>query len=250
MSEGPKAAATAGRSLKDFFGRSKADLVATEIINRIQSGSFKRGDALPPEMKLSEILGVSRSTVREAVKQLVTQNILEIHRGRGTYVTENPGVPIDPFGLRFHTDKLKLGIELCEIRMMIDPVLARNAALEATPAQIEKISEAEAEVEKCIAAGEPHEKMDVRFHAAIAECTDNSILRPLLGVVYSGIPYLIKVTERKLRDQAVTTHRMVLEAIKKHDPDAAFSAMMLHLEQNLNALKLKAAAEKSKKSDK
>ena len=244
MSESADGKFAASSALKGFFGRSKADLVATEIINRIQSGDFKRGDALPPEMRLSEILGVSRSTVREAVKQLVCQNILEIHRGKGTFVTANPGVPIDPFGLRFHTDKLKLGIELCEIRMMIDPVLARNAALDATPEQIQKIAEAEAGVESCIAAGEPHERMDVQFHAAIAECTDNSILRPLLQVVYSGIPYLIKVTERKLRDQAITTHRMVLEAIRKHDPDAAYSAMMLHLEQNLSALKVKELSSK------
>ena len=89
-------------------------------------------------MELAKLLVVGRSTIREAVKQLLSQNILEIKRGLGIFVAKNPGVLLDPFGFRFYKDKLKLGLDLCEIRLLIEPSLARNAAEHATPEQLRK----------------------------------------------------------------------------------------------------------------
>ena len=82
-------------------------------------GVFKPGDRLPNEYELAQRLGVGRSTVREAIKLLVSQNVLEIHRGNGTFVCEQTGVAADPLGLKFIPGKKKLGLDLCEIRFMI-----------------------------------------------------------------------------------------------------------------------------------
>ena len=229
-------------SLKALNSKSKSELVAQEIIGRIQSGDFKKDTCLPSEKELSDDLGVGRSTVREAVKQLVVQNILEIRRGKGTFISNTPGMIADPFGFRFHSDKLRLGIDLCELRLMIEPVLARNAALYATDEEINKIQDAQSEVAALVVANRHHEEADIRFHSAIARCTKNSILPPLMQVITSGIPYLIKVTDRELTAQAVETHQMVLDAIKSHNAEKAFDAMRLHLEQNKTALEQKIKA--------
>lgn len=226
-------------SLRALNSMSKSELVAQEIIGRIQSGDFKKDTCLPSEKELSEDLGVGRSTVREAVKQLVVQNILEIRRGKGTFISNTPGMIADPFGLRFHSDKLRLGIDLCEIRLMIEPVLARNAALNATSEQVQMIRKAQSEVAEDVKENRHHEQSDIKFHSAIARCTQNSILPPLMRVITSGIPYLIKITDRALTAQAVETHQMVLDAIEAHDPKRAFEAMTLHLEQNKSALEQK-----------
>ena len=67
-------------------------------IRQLIERQYKPGDRIPAEMELAEFLGVSRTTIREAVKILCSRNILEIRRGHGTFVCENPGLPADPFG--------------------------------------------------------------------------------------------------------------------------------------------------------
>jgi DNA-binding FadR family transcriptional regulator len=230
-------------SLRTLNSVSKADLVTETIIKRIQSGEFKKDSPLPPESALTQMLGVGRSTLREAVKQLVSQNILEIRRGKGTFVRSHPGVQQDPFGFRFIKDKLKLGVDLCEVRLLIEPPLAATAANVATPSQIERIEAADAEVARYVKSGWPHEQTDIEFHSAIADCSDNLILKSMMQVIYSGIPYLINITDRKLCQQAVETHGMVTKAIRSHDPDAAAAAMRLHLVQNRDSLRARLKAE-------
>ena len=228
-------------SLKLLNTRSKSELVADTLISKIQSGEYPTASMLPTEAELVSQLGVSRSTVREAVKQLVSQNILEIHRGRGTFVSALPGVQQDPFGFRFHHDKLQLGCDLCEVRLMIEPKLAYNAALSATTEQIETIANAQKEVIHLVETGLDHESADIKFHCAIASCTENVILKAMMQVIYSGIPYLINLTDRKLCEQAVQTHQMVLDAVMNKDAVAAENAMKLHIQQNLDDVKKRIA---------
>lgn len=224
-------------SLKLLNNRSKSELVADALVSKIQSGEFHTGSMLPSEAELVNLLGVSRSTVREAVKQLVSQNILEIRRGKGTFVSAMPGIQTDPFGFRFHKDKLQLGCDLCEVRMMIEPRLAYNAALHASKAQIDNIIAAQQEVRRLVDSGKDHESADISFHFAIASCTDNVIVKTMMQIIYSGIPYLINLTNRNLCQQAVDTHQMVVDAILEKKAQAAYDAMLLHIQQNLDDVK-------------
>ena len=98
-----------------------AERVAEQIAQLIQERELKEGDRLPNEFDLAQELGVGRGTIREAVKQLVARNILTIQRGKGTFVTQNPGIVEDPFGFNYEQDQQKLGLDLLEIRMVIEP---------------------------------------------------------------------------------------------------------------------------------
>ena len=114
-------------------------LVSEEIEKLIVLGEFKPGDRLPSEYELAQRLGVGRSTVREATKALVSRNILEVHRGNGTFVCEQTGLVQDPLGLRFQPDKKRLGLDLCEVRLMIEPEIAALAAQKATEEEIARM---------------------------------------------------------------------------------------------------------------
>lgn len=137
---------------------------ADQVISMIVDGTFQPGDKLPGEYDLAQRLNVGRSTVREAIKSLVSQNILEVRRGNGTFVKEHTGVADDPLGFRFVPDKLKLGLDLCEIRLMIEPDIAAIAAQKATEQEMDQMQEACDQVKSMIRRGENHMKCDVEFH--------------------------------------------------------------------------------------
>ncbi|EEQ47942.1 FadR/GntR family transcriptional regulator, partial [Selenomonas flueggei] len=82
-------------------GVALTDAVAAQIIEYIQEHGLAPGDKLPTEQELVEMFQVSRSTLREAFKTLVSRNILETRQGSGTYVSPKRGIPTDPLGLTF-----------------------------------------------------------------------------------------------------------------------------------------------------
>ena len=129
---------------------------ADKIIDMIVENALKPGDRLPTELELLQYLNVGRSTVREAIKLLVSQNIIEVRRGSGTFVREQTGVMDDPLGFRFVQDKLKLGLDLCEIRIMIEPDMAALAAERATREDLEQLREACLKVEELILQGKDY----------------------------------------------------------------------------------------------
>lgn len=115
--------------LKAYTDNSKplAERVADQIGELIVTHDIKRGEKLPNEFELAETLNVGRGRIWEAVKLLVSRNVLEIRRGKGTFVSEQPGVADDPFGLRFYEDREKLMRDLMQIRLMIEPQIAEIA---------------------------------------------------------------------------------------------------------------------------
>lgn len=121
-----------------------ADSTASEILKMIEEQErFKIGDKLPNENDFASELGVSRSTFREAVKILTTYGILEIKRGKGTFVTSN--TIIDSNDLSDITSGLD---DLFEMRLMFEPDCAYYAALRATDEEIKIICECGEAVEK------------------------------------------------------------------------------------------------------
>lgn len=80
-------------------------VAAKRLREMIIEKEMKSGDRLPSESALGEMFGVSRSTVREAIKLLIAENVVEIQRGKGTFVTLQPGLSKDPLGLEFANQK-------------------------------------------------------------------------------------------------------------------------------------------------
>ncbi len=209
-----------------------ADRIADVIRKDIIEGTYKNGEKLPNEFQLAEALGVGRGTIREAVKILVSKNILYIKRGHGTYVTKSPGKVNDPLGLAFSEDKGKISADLCEIRLLLEPQIAALAAERASDQEIKNIRDKCSKVEELILEGVPHVEADVEFHEAIAEASHNDVVSRIVPIIQESIVVFIKMTNSELRDMTLKTHNMIVEAIEKRDSTSAAKAMREHLEQN------------------
>lgn len=209
---------------------------ADQIAEMIADRQLKAGDKLPNEFEMASQLNVGRGTIREAVKILVSRNVVEIRRGSGTFVCDNPGVLEDPFGFAFVEDKQKLALDLCEFRMVVEPEMAAMAAERATGEEIMRMEEAAKEVEELCLQNKDHMEKDIIFHELIAQSTNNQVMPNIIPVIQSAIGLFITVTDSSLKKETVETHRMVMDAIKAHDPEAAKEAMMRHLESNRDGI--------------
>lgn len=212
--------------------RQLADQIAEDLQERILKGEWKQGEKLPTEFELIELLNVGRGTIREAVKILVARNILEIRRGNGTYVVENPGQMEDPFGFAFYSDKIRLADDLCEVRLLLEPDIASLAAQRATKEEVAYIEECCRKVEETIARGEPHMEADILFHEAVAAASHNRVVANIVPVIQQGVSVFVEVTNYSLTEMTVQTHRQVADAIARHDSNAAYAAMREHLLNN------------------
>jgi GntR family transcriptional repressor for pyruvate dehydrogenase complex len=204
--------------------------VADQIKTLIRGEKLKPGDKLPSEMELTRLFGVSRPTVREAVKTLVSQNIIEIVRGRGTFVSQTPGISSDPLGLEFISAG-DLHLSLIEARLLLEPPVAQLAAEKAEAADIERIAGHVHEMEDIV----EHHRVDVtselEFHRSIAEATKNPVIMRIVPVIMDSIVKTYKDAPRTSEDhrQALDEHRHIFEGIRAGDPEAAFAAMRRHL---------------------
>lgn len=214
--------------------RPLPERIADRITQLIVDDAYRAGSKLPNEYILAERLGVGRSTVREAIKILASQNVLEVQHGSGTFVCERTGLVDDPLGFRFFRAKKKLAIDLCEIRLMLEPQIAAAAAKNATRDQIEALDSLSAEVAELFDSGEDHSEKDIALHAGIAEASGNVVAPRIVGIISTSIPLFITVTRRSLREETIRTHQNVVDAIRRQDPDEAGRAMREHIEHNLH----------------
>jgi GntR family transcriptional repressor for pyruvate dehydrogenase complex len=207
--------------------------VANQIKALIQNEKLKPGDKLPSEMELTKLFGVSRPTIREAVKSLIPQNVIEIVLGRGTFVAKNPGFSSDPLGLDFITDD-NLHYSLIEVRMIIEPAVARLAAERASPDDIKKIGRVIEEMEKIVNRHEVEMDTELEFHRSIAEATRNKVIMRIVPVIMDAIVKIYEDAQRMSEEhwQAFQEHSSIYEGIRGREPERAFGAMRHHLEDS------------------
>lgn len=217
--------------------KSLVDQTADALIAYIVDGGLNEGDRLPNEKELTERLGVGRSTLREAVRMLSSRHILEARQGAGVFVSGNTGISEDPLGFTFIRDKRKLAADLLEFRMMIEPRIAALAALRATYKQAEELSVLADAVEQRLATGQDHTQEDAAFHAKLGELSGNIVIPNLEPIILSAIDLFIDLTNARLSEETITSHRAIVEAVRQRDPLAAEDAMTLHLIYNRNLLR-------------
>lgn len=212
--------------------KSLPEQVAEQISDLIIEKHLEIGEKIPNEFELAQQLNVGRGTVREAIKLLVARNVLEIQRGRGTYIANNTGWIDDPFGFAYMEDQERLMCELYQIRIAIEPWIAELAAKNATPENIQELRHYQKEVERLIHEGKNHLPMDQKFHNSIAACSQNRVL-PMLGstTIYS-VHLFGTMNRRTLGQETIDTHCKIADAIEAHDPAAARCAMVEHLHVN------------------
>ncbi len=205
---------------------------AEKIVDYIRTHGFHGGDKLPNESQLCIITGVSRGTVREAIKILNTENIVTIQRGVGTFVSTNPGVSEDPLGFRFIEDKEKLVFDLIQIREILEPSLASIAAENATKEEIELLSKIAHELEENYAQGKDTVPLDIAFHSQIAKMSHNHVVELIYPILAKSIPEITEYTQKALLEESMLDHQQIWLQIKNHDPLAAEVSMRTHLMRN------------------
>lgn len=214
-------------------------IAANRLREMIAVRDMKPGDRFPSELELVEMFGVGRSTVREAIKLLTAENIVEIHRGKGTFITANPGMVKDPLGLNF-TNQKRLLKNLMETRMMIEPQIAYLAAQRAKAENIQKISEIMQKMHDANNLKIDYTQYDVAFHTAVAECTQNDVLHRILPIICESIRegYLETVNVEGSFQRAIISHNSIYEAIQKGEAELAKFETEKHLRQTLKDSKL------------
>lgn len=216
------------------------DKIADEIKNMIVDKKLNIGDKLPNELELCKNLDVSRTTIREAIKILVTENILEIKRGKGTFVSERLGVSKDPLGLLFESDKKKLIKDLFETRLIIEPELIGLVCERAEEEEIEKIKVVAKEIEELILKKENHLQKDVEFHKLIAKASHNAVVTKIIPIINDSINYGYDATKNddSVNKAVIRVHRNIVEAISKRDKVMAKEASREHIKIAIDKLNL------------
>jgi GntR family transcriptional repressor for pyruvate dehydrogenase complex len=210
--------------------------VTDEAIEKIKamitSGALRAGDRLPREADLAAQLGLSRSSLREAVRALSLVNILDVRRGDGTYVTSlAPDLLLEAlsFIVDFHRDDTVL--EFLQVRRILEPAATAMAAERITAGQSEGLRTLldslgpDPSADALLAN-------DLEFHRRIAACSGNAVLCSLLETL-SGPTTRARawrgLTQAGTRQRTLAEHRAILAAVSAHEPEVARSWATVHI---------------------
>ncbi|MEV0263377.1 FadR/GntR family transcriptional regulator [Streptomyces sp. NPDC050617] len=208
------------------------DEAIEKIKGMIVSGALRPGDRLPKESELAAELGLSRNSLREAVRALSLIRILDVRQGDGTYVTSlDPQLLLEAlsFVVDFHRDDTVL--EFLQVRRILEPAATAmacgrigDAALDALSAQLEELGP-EPSVEQLVAC-------DLEFHRGIVQASGNSVLCSLLDGL-SGPTTRARVWRGLTQEDAVSRtlheHRAIVGALRDRDAEAARSWATVHI---------------------
>ncbi|WP_019646915.1 FadR/GntR family transcriptional regulator [Novispirillum itersonii] len=217
--------------------------VIETLRDRIVSGQLKPGDKLPTEQELNRELGVSRTVIREAVASLRADGLVQPKQGVGVFVMAPPprdsgrdgGRDGDGF-IQISPQKISDVIEALELRTAVEVESAALAASRCSPAQEAEICSCFDALEAALQRGDLSEAEDFDFHLSIARATNNPRFVEFLGYLGNRTIPRSRLREeaglprnQALEEQLNQEHRAILEAILRHDPDAARAAMRQHL---------------------
>lgn len=218
--------------------RPLVERTTESLVKFIINQDLEAGDKLPNEYNLAETLKVGRSTLREAVRSLVSRNILEVRQGSGTYVSTNPGIADDPLGFSFVEDTLKLTEDLFSLRHILEPEVAMLAAHNRTEEQVAYLEEIAEKIENTIETKDQlHLELDVEFHAIIAKMSGNIAMDHLIPVINQSITlYNSYYTSEKSKAETLESHREIVQAIREGNPMQAKYSMQMHIANNQRQL--------------
>ena len=195
---------------------------------------FAAGDKLPNENELAAELSVSRTTIREAIKTLAARDIVEIQRGRGTFVTK--GALAQKQEMEQLTAIKVNAKDLYEMRLIFEPEAAYLAAERGTETEIRRILEYGRKVEEQIRAEQDRTENEQAFHKAIAQATHNEFMNQLMPILFQAISKGVTLSEQsdKAIDDTLNDHRTIMEFLQQRNAEGAKNAMKIHI---LHAIK-------------
>ncbi len=210
---------------------TSAKTAANQLLSMIRSGTWRVGDALPSEKELAESLDVGRSTVREALQNLVALNVVESSAGHRTIVKSPTPAEL------FRTDVIGflindvLAEELLEARVMIEPDCVKFAAERATEEEIARIEKLLAEHEAQHEQDRPVSEYGARFHILLAEASHNRVAASFM----SSIVHIMQERGRRIdaipnaRRREIDDHRKIFELVIARRATEASAAMHVHI---------------------
>ena len=225
--------------------QSLAEQTADRILSMIQiDGAFGPGDKIPNENDLAHQLSVSRTTLREAIRMLAAHQVLEIRRGRGTFVREDfhPG---DQLGLSGLSDTLLNIRDLFEIRLIFEPQADWYAAQRATEGELERILTYGRQAEEKIRRGEDRTQAERAFHSAIASATHNAFINELIPMIYRAIDQAVELSSQypAVVEDTLRDHRQLMFFLERRNAHGARAAMELHIIHAMDEMALSAPSD-------
>jgi GntR family transcriptional regulator, transcriptional repressor for pyruvate dehydrogenase complex len=226
-------AAETSRVLRPVRVHTAVDEVADRLITAVAIGEYLPGDRLPAERELAAVLGVGRSTVREAMGRLLAAGVVDIRRGRqgGAYVRESWTRASAEAVRRTLLPRWPELEQLFDLRCLVEGMIARVAAERRRDSDIQRMAAA---LESFAAAGSPQEKhaADIAIHQAVLEATQNpqiaGLSRDLLARVGLGIPIEPYDSEPAVYRRALAEHTALCEAIAAGEVERAGEVAQAH----------------------
>ncbi|WJX98646.1 FadR/GntR family transcriptional regulator [Curtobacterium sp. SP.BCp] len=212
---------------------SLTDDAIARIQQMIVSGELQPGQRLPPEKELSESLGLSRNSLREAVKALELIRVLDVRRGDGTYVTSlEPTVLLEAvsFVVDMHHDRSL--VDLLEVRRILEPASAVLATARASEQQIDELATLMVAVDDSTGV-EDLVAHDLLFHSTIATIGGNQYLSGLLDALSSKtvrVRVWRGLTQNGSVQRTLDEHAAIVDAIRRRDPQLVQSLVVAHVE--------------------
>ena len=220
--------------------RGLAEDLADTLVADILAGTYPPQSMLPSEVELATMSGLSRLTVREAVKSLKAKSVLRVIQGTGTFVNApDEWSPLDPALLlarsMHNSDTVTMPKKLLEARRIVEVGVASLAAERRTESHLDRMRESLQGMEDAHASGDVEEfvQADIAFHQSVLAAADN----PFMAALFQPLEAALLVGRRQTsafpaeREHAIAMHRGVYEAITSGDPVAARAAMADHMTQ-------------------
>ena len=195
------------------------------------------GSKLPNETELCALFGVSRTTVREAVRFLAAQGYVEVRRGLGTFVAPRTTISQDIGLPQLETVQVRLQ-DLFEIRLMIEPTTAMLACHRGTQEELDHIFHCADEVARRIRSGRDWDSADVDFHHAFVAASHTQFMEQLVPILNRAVTSTWRMVGSypSLPDMVIQDNALITSFLRNRDPQGTRLAMESHLRRTIRVL--------------
>lgn len=206
--------------------------IALQIRRLIEQGRLRPGDRLPPDRDVAAVLGVSRTSVRDAIRVLEMRGFLEPRPGQGTIVRAISAGEVRARGVGAATPAAGRAADLLDLCRLLEPPLARSAARRASASDLESLEAIVRRQAQRVRGGEPAVEEEQAFHYRLAVSARRPMILKAFGAILSMLRAQNLHGARRPEDwaDAVAAHRRILAAIHRRDSDAAAEEMLRHIE--------------------
>ncbi len=223
------------------FRKVQSEKLAQSVVRQIEQlilrGILRPGERLPAERELSEKLGVSRPSLREAVAELQSRGLLDTRAGAGIYVADVLGSAFSPALIRLFAAHNEAVFDYIAFRRDMEGLAAARAARLASDTDLKVIDTVFRRMEAAHAKRNPADEaaLDAEFHLSIIEASHNVIMLHMMRSMYEllreGVFYnrQMMFKQRTTRSELLNQHRAINDALQARDPAGARAAVEAHL---------------------